>query len=167
MSDNVFSLKFTDIKWIVITSYLISIIIDNTLILSLKMDGVPYFTVLTLMFWVTQILNKTHLMTAFLLGLMFDASLNTPLGSHSLIFISLTFLMLRSRLRFKGYPLWQQSLIIGSYFMVFQVVSWFLFHPVLEGDALYTFWLEPLWAALIWPVFMTLLQRITYKLAFR
>ncbi len=166
MSDKVFSLRVSDIKWLLLFSYLLSIVLDNMMILSFKINFIPYLTVLMLLFWTTQILDKTHLLSAFLLGLIFDASLNTPLGAHSLIFITLTFLMLRSRLRFKGYPLWQQSLIIGTYIALFQVMNWFLFHPVLVGHDLLYFWSEPFIAALIWPFFSTVMQRLTQRFVF-
>lgn len=166
MSDKVFSLRFSDIKWLFILSYFVSVVIDSMMILSFNINFVPYLTLLILLFWSTQILNQTHLFSAFALGLLFDASMNTPLGSHSLIFVTITFLMLRSRLRFKGYPLWQQSIIVGSYFILFQVMSWFIFHPVLVGNAVLYYWVEPLLAILIWPVLTQIMHQLTHRSVF-
>ncbi|QBZ83664.1 rod shape-determining protein MreD [Hydrogenovibrio crunogenus] len=166
MSDKVFSLRFSDIKWLFIFSYFVSVVIDSMMILSFNINFVPYLTLLILLFWSTQILNQTHLFSAFALGLLFDASMNTPLGSHSLIFVTITFLMLRSRLRFKGYPLWQQSIIVGSYFILFQIMSWFIFHPVLVGNAVLYYWVEPLLAILIWPVLTQIMHQLTHRSVF-
>lgn len=166
MTEKVFSLQIHDIKWLFFLSYLIAIIIDNMMVLSFDIQFMPSLTLLTLFFWASQILYKSHLFSAFILGLAFDTALNTPLGSHSLIFLTTTFLMLRSRLRFKGYPLWQQSMLIGGYILVFQIMSWFIFSPNLTGSTLYYFWLEPVVAIFIWPLLTLTLNRLTHKTVF-
>lgn len=166
MTEKVFSLRINDIKWLYFLSYLTAIVIDNMMVLSFDVQFMPYLSLLTLYFWATQILYRSHLFSAFLLGLVFDATLNTPLGSHSLIFLTTTFLMLRSRLRFRSYPLWQQSIIIGSYILLLQIMSWFIFAPQLSGNAQYYFWLEPLVAIFIWPVLTLLLNRLTHQTVF-
>lgn len=166
MTEKVFSLQINDIKWLFFLSYLTAIVIDNMMVLSFDIQFMPSLTLLTLFFWTTQILYKSHLFSAFILGLAFDTALNTPLGSHSLIFLTTTFLMLRSRLRFKSYPLWQQSIIIGSYILVFQVMSWFIFAPKLFDNAPYYYWLEPIVATLIWPLLTLTLNRLTHKTVF-
>ncbi|PLA75400.1 rod shape-determining protein MreD [Hydrogenovibrio sp. SC-1] len=166
MTEKVFSLQINDIKWLFFLSYLTAIVIDNMMVLSFDIQFMPSLTLLTLFFWTTQILYKSHLFSAFILGLAFDTALNTPLGSHSLIFLTTTFLMLRSRLRFKSYPLWQQSIIIGGYILVFQIMSWFIFAPKLFGNAPYYYWLEPVIATLIWPLLTLILNRLTHKTVF-
>jgi len=166
MTEKVFSLHIHYIKWLFFLSYLFAIVIDNMMILSFDIQFMPYLTLLTLFFWTSRILYKSHLLSAFILGLAFDTALNTPLGSHSLIFLTTTFLMLRSRLRFKGYPLWQQSVIIGSYLLVFQIMSWFIFTPQLLGNAYYYYWLEPLVAIFIWPLLTLILNRLTHQTVF-
>lgn len=166
MTEKVFSLQLQDIKWLFFLSYLVAIVIDNMMILSLDIQFMPSLTLLTLFYWTTQVLYKSHLFSAFVLGLAFDTALNTPLGAHSLIFLTTTFLMLRSRLRFKSYPMWQQSMIIGSYILLFQIMSWFIFSPKLLETTLYYYWLEPVVASLIWPFLSLILNRLTHKTVF-
>lgn len=166
MTDKVFSLNLTNVKWFLIFSYLITMITDTMISLSFSNHFIPSITFLLLLFWVTQILNQTHLLTAFLLGLLFDASLATPLGSHALIFITLTFLMLRVRQRFKSYPLWQQSLMVGTYILIYQIMSWFIFSPTLIEYQLLYFWLEPVVATMIWPVLTMIMKTSTQRFVF-
>lgn len=166
MTEKVFSLQIQDIKWLFFLSYLVAIVIDNMMILSLDIQFMPSLTLLILFYWTTQVLYKSHLFSAFVLGLVFDTTLNTPLGAHSLIFLTTTFLMLRSRLRFKSYPMWQQSMIIGSYILLFQIMSWFIFSPKLLETTLYYYWLEPVVASLTWPFLSLILNRLTHKTVF-
>lgn len=166
MLDKVFSLKWGHVRWLVISSYVLALIADSMLGISFKVTFFPSITLMILLFWSGQILNQTHLFTAFALGLMFDALMNTPLGSHGMIFTTIVFLMLRSRLRFKGYPVWQQSLMVGSYFLIYQVFSWFLFSPSLTGNMIFYFWLEPLIAVLVWPIITSILHQLTNRMVF-
>lgn len=166
MSDQFISLNFHHVKWLLIVSYLATLVIDNMMSLAFANHFLPSITLLLLLHWVTQILNQTHLFTAFILGLLFDASLATPLGSHALIFTTLTFLMLRARQRFKSYPLWQQALIIGTYFVLAQIMSWFIFNPSLVDIQYFYFWLEPLAAILLWPIIDAAMKASTQKFAY-
>lgn len=167
MSDKVFSLDFSHVKWLLLISYLVTLIVDSMIIISFQANFVPSLTLMVLLFWSTKILNQTHLFAAFVLGLLFDALANTPLGSHGIIFLSVTFLMLRGRQRFKSYPMWQQSLIISVYLMLYQIFSWFLFSPVLEGNALLFFWIEPFLAWIIWPILSNSMTRLTQRMVFQ
>lgn len=166
MSDKVFSLHLSHVKWFLVLSYFVALVLDSMITLSFNLNFIPSFTLLILLFWSTQILNQTHLFTAFLLGLLTDASLQTALGAHGLIFLSITFLMLRARLRFKGYPLWQQSLIITMYFFIYQIVSWVLFQPALSDNAFIYYWVEPIIAGLLWPLISGFMHSLTHRTVF-
>lgn len=167
MTDKVFSLSFSHVKWLLLFSYLGGLIIDSALNFSFSLHYAPPITLLILFFWSSQILNQTHLFTAFILGLLNDASLNTLLGAHALLFLAVTFFMLRIRLRFKSYPMWQQSIIVAFYIFVFQVAGWFIFHPTLSGNTVYYYWLEPVLALFLWPLVSNIMQSLTQRALFR
>lgn len=167
MSDKVFSLSVVHVKWLLILSYLTALVADSMLNFSFALHFAPPITLLLLLFWSSQILNQTHLFTAFLLGLLNDASLSTTLGAHALLFLTVTFFMLRIRLRFRSYPMWQQSIIIAFYILIFQVAGWFIFHPNLEGNTIYYYWLEPILAIFLWPLTSSIMQSLTQRALFR
>lgn len=167
MSDKVFSLSFSHVKWLLLFSYLAGLIIDSALNFSFALHYAPPITLLLLLFWSSQILNQTHLFTAFILGLLNDASLNTLLGAHALLFLTVTFFMLRIRLRFRSYPMWQQSIVISTYILFFQVAGWFIFHPTLSGNTVFYYWLEPIFAIALWPLVSNIMQSLTQRALFR
>lgn len=166
MANKVFSLTLANAKWMLFFSYLLVLVLDTMISLSELNLFLPLITFLVLMFWVTQLLSQTHLITAFILGLFFDTTLSTPLGSHALIFVILTFLMLRFRLRFKSFPIWQQGLIIGGYLLLFQAIGWFIFSPPLAGNDLIFYWLEAAVGALLWPLVVLIMQSLTRRFVY-
>jgi rod shape-determining protein MreD len=153
--------SFQTAKFVVILSYVASLIIN---VFAIRIDWLlflPPITLIVLLFWIVQILNQTHLYTALTLGLLHDALHNTLLGSHSLLFIIIAFIMLRMRLRFRGVPLWQQSLMLGVYMLVFQVGHYLFYTPQLIEHELYLFWSMPIFASLIWPIIVVLLGQLS------
>ncbi len=164
MNDQFIALKFKQVKWLVIISYISAFIIDATLNISLGIHLISSLTLLMLIFWITQLLTETHLFTAFILGIVMDTYLNTLLGSHSLIFIIITLLVLRTRNGFKNYPLWQQTSIIILYLYFFQIFSFLSFNPSLENGQL-LYWLSPISALLVWPILFKTMRYLTIKSA--
>lgn len=167
MGSKVYSLKFIQIKWLLIGSYFISFIFDTMIDLSFSLHFIPSFTVLLLFFWSSQLLNQTHLFTAFILGVITDVAMNTPLGSHALIYIILVFFMLRTRIGFESTPMWQQAVIIGFYLTVAQGLNWLLLQPSLTSDNIYSFWLSPWIAAIIWPFLYNGMLSLTHRSMFK
>lgn len=122
MTNKFFRAEITQIRGLVFSTYLISLTLDLMLInapSSPLNTYLPNFTLLTLLFWTSSLHQQSHLMSAFLLGLLLDAATNSLLGLHAALFLLLTFFMLRVRQKFKAYPRWHQSLLIGFYLMLF------------------------------------------------
>jgi rod shape-determining protein MreD len=166
MPTKVFSLKLSDVKWLWFFSFVIGLTLDIMLIISAGIHYAPSLTLLILIFWTTQIFQQTHLFSAFILGLLFDAILASPLGAHGLLFVLVTFMMLRIRQSFKAFPVWQQSLMIIIYYAIFQGLSWLLLQPTLSASDWVFFALEPIFAGLVWPLVSASLSRFTQKLLF-
>lgn len=166
MSNKVYSLHFTHVKWLLVFSYLIAFLTDGILFISVNWHFIPSMTLLMLIFWVTQLLNKLHFFTAVVLGILMDVAMNNLLGSHALIFIIITFLSLRIRQSFKNYPSWQQTVVIVFYLMITQILTWFILQPQLSGEQYLYFWLSPLLALIIWPILNRLMRFFTERAVF-
>ncbi len=167
MTNNLLNLNFYQVKWLVVSTYFIGMILDSMSNMGLIAGNFPSFTLLVLFYWTLKLQNKTHLITAFILGLLSDALFNTMLGSHALIFAFLVFALLQVRLRFKSYPLWQQTFLLTIYFYLFQILALFLLQPVLAENHLIIYWSIPLATLIIWPVTSQLLNRLILKVAYR
>lgn len=165
MSDKFQEIEFHQVKWLVILSYFFGLTIN---VFSLKQPLLvilPPIALLIVLFWAVQLLRNSHLLVAFSLGLLYDALYQTLLGSHALLFVVITFFMLRIRLRFRTYRVWQQSLIVGFYLLIYQGLYYLIFSPQLDGVLLNYFWLMPVIASLLWPFIVALLRGLSNRVS--
>ncbi len=165
MSDKFQEIEFHQVRLLVIFSYLVGLTVN---IFSLKEQVLiifPPFALLLTLFWSVQLLRNSHLIVAFSLGMLYDALYQSLLGTHALLFILITFFMLRIRLRFRSYRLWQQSLIIGFYFYLYQGLHYLIFSPQLLGDTLWLYWSMPISATLIWPGLVIILRGLSNRIS--
>lgn len=148
-------------RWLIIFSYIIALAFDIMALLDNATVIIPPISLIVLLYWCAHFLDKTHLLSAFVLGLLADSLYQTTLGAHALIFSVFVFLMLRHRLRFKTYPIWHQAFSIGIYMMFYQIVNYIIFSPVLESNNLIQYWSMPIIAIIIWPLLSLAFRRIT------
>ncbi len=165
MSDKFQEIEFHQVKFLVITSYIVGIIINIFSLREPLLQILPPLALILVLFWSVQLLRNSHLITAFILGLLYDALYQTLLGSHALLFVLLTFLMLRIRLRFRSYRVWQQSLIIGFYLLLYQFLFSLFFAPSLHEEMFWIYWLMPFVAALLWPLVVSLLRGLSNRIS--
>ncbi|MDG6777502.1 rod shape-determining protein MreD [Thiomicrorhabdus sp. zzn3] len=164
MTDRFINLELSQARWLVIFSYLIALFLDTMMIMQNANLLIPPFTLLLQMYWSAQFLKHTHFVSAFVLGLLLDALYQTVLGTHALMFIILTFIMLRYRLLFRSHSVLQQALVIAFYLYAYQFMGYVLFAPVLEETQQIHYWIMPLTALVFWPLLALSLRWLTQKL---
>jgi rod shape-determining protein MreD len=164
MTDRFVNIAFHQARWLVIFSYFVGITLDTMLVLNSANLYLPPFTLLLLLYWCAQFLKQTHFISAFILGLLLDALYQTTLGAHALLFIVVTFIMLRYRLLFRSHSVLQQALVIFFYLYAYQLLSFVILAPVLQSDAQIAYWLMPFSCLLIWPVLALCLRWLTQRL---
>lgn len=165
MSDKFQDIELNQVKWLVIASYLFAIVLNIILLQDPLLSFLPPFGLLLLLFWSSKLLRHSHLITAFIIGLLYDALYQTLLGGHALLFVIITFIMLRVRLRFSTYRLWQQALLISFYFYIYIVMHYLFFSPVLEGQTTLLYWVMPFIAGFIWPGLVVVLRGLSNRIA--
>ena len=164
MTDRFMDLDFSQARWLVITSYLLALVIDTMMIMQQGSLLAPPFTLMVLMYWTAQFLKNTHFISAFVLGLLMDAMLQTTLGAHSMVFIVLTFIMLRYRLLFRSHSVIQQAFVIAFYLLFYQILTFLLFSPTLQTGEFALFWSMPLAGLFAWPIIALTLRWFTQKI---
>lgn len=163
MSENFIYRRSAKVRWIFILSLAMALIFDS-IALSLQASPLlPVFSLLIVLYWAGHFLDRSYIATAFIIGLFNDALLQTPLGAHAIIFISLVYLLSRHRLHFRAFSIGQQAIFIVGYFYLYQLYIWIFLKPILiDNDALY-FWLMPFIAAFCWSGLALLLNRLTLQ----
>lgn len=162
MSNKLFNLKTSQARWIILISYLIALALDTVALLGHSSPVIPPLTLFFLLYWCAHFLDRTHLFSAFILGLLADTLYQTALGAHALLFSIITFLMIRHRLRFKTYPVWQQAFFISLYMMIYQMLNYLFFNPILNNNDFVQYWTMPALSILLWPALAYSLGKISY-----
>jgi rod shape-determining protein MreD len=159
LTDKLINVRSNQVRGIILLTYLVALIIDSMVLLNSNLGFIPPITLMIVLYWSSHFLDKTFLVSAFLLGVMVDALYQTTLGAHALLYIIILFIMMRQRLQFRTYPTWQQAFIIGIYLMIYQVLNTVFFSPVLDNGQFVFYWSMPAAAILIWPSISALLNR--------
>ncbi|GKT12689.1 MAG: rod shape-determining protein MreD [Thiomicrorhabdus sp.] len=165
MSTKSFHIHLSQVRWTIITAYFIAFILDTMMLLGYSTPILPPLTLLVLLYWSANFIDRTHLFTALLLGVLADTLYQTTLGAHALIYIILTFLMIRHRLRFRTYPLWQQAFSISLYMLVYQSLNYLFFSPVLDNSDFVPYWSMPAIGLIAWPFLSYFLGKFSHTAA--
>ncbi len=161
MTEKFVNLSSTQIRWLILISYLLALIADSMVLLNQSISFIPPMTLLIVLYWSSHVVDRTYFISAFILGTLADALYQTTLGAHALLYVIIVFMMLRIRLQFKTYPSWQQAFIIGIYLLIYQALNTLFFSPVLDNGSFVPYWSMPAVGILIWPFLEGLLNRIT------
>lgn len=162
MSESFLKLSSSQIRWLILVSYLFALIIDSMILLNPSLLFIPPLTLLMVLYWSSHVVDRTYFVSAFLLGVLADALYQTTLGAHALLYVIIVFMMLRIRLQFKTYPAWQQAFIIGIYLLIYQGLHTLFFTPVLNENFV-AYWSMPAAGILLWPLLEGFMNRITQK----
>ena len=114
-------------------------------------DWRPCWLAMLLIYWCMALPERVGILSAWLLGLLFDVQQSFILGQHALGFIFLAYIIIKNHKRMRVYPLLQQSLVVCLYLLIFQEIM--LLVMLLSGTITYTwfYWIPPFTSMLIWP----------------
>ena len=114
-------------------------------------DWRPCWLAMLLIYWCMALRERVGILSAWLLGLLFDVQQSFILGQHALGFIFLAYIIIRNHKRLRVYPLLQQALVVCLYLLIYQAIT--LLVMLLSGTITYTwsYWLPAFTSMLIWP----------------
>jgi len=161
MTESFVNIRSSQVRWLILITYLVGLIIDSMVLLYSSLEFLPPMTLIAVLYWSGHFLDRTYFVSAFLLGVLADTLYQTTLGAHALLYCLILFMMVRNRLQFRTYPTWQQAFIIGIYLLIYQALNTVFFSPVLDNGSFVPYWSMPAAGILIWPILSTLLNKIT------
>ena len=161
MTESFVNIRSSQVRWLILITYLVGLIIDSMVLLYSSLEFLPPMTLIAVLYWSGHFLDRTYFVSAFLLGVLADTLYQTTLGAHALLYCLILFMMVRNRLQFRTYPTWQQAFIIGIYLLIYQALNTVFFSPVLDDGSFVPYWSMPAVGILIWPILSTLLNKIT------
>lgn len=147
-------------NFLMIFSFILSIIL-MLIKLPLWMDYLrPQFVILTLIFWSMYVSPKSLVYSAWILGLLTDVMLNVVLGQHALVFVLISYIVLKCKIKFKFFSLWQKMMFVFAMVCLALLPQ---FYVSLYNHELHNVWLygfSPLISALILPFWEIVLDGI-------
>ena len=114
-------------------------------------DWRPCWLAMILIYWCMALPERVGILSAWLLGLLFDVQQSFILGQHALGFTFLAYIIVSNHKRLRVFPLLQQALVVCLYLLVYQAIM--LLVMLLSGTITYTwfYWVPAFTSMLIWP----------------
>lgn len=126
----------------------------------------PEWVLLALIYWAMALPHRVGLGTAWILGLLVDVAKGAVLGQHALCMAITVYIVLRTYLRVRNFPVWQQSAVVAVLLTVYESLIFML--DGFLGHALPAWhWPAIITGAVLWPVVFSLLRglRRRYQVA--
>ena len=120
----------------------------------------PSWLLMTVIYWIMALPTRVGIVWAWLMGLVLDVSLGTPLGIHGSTFAIAAYLVLTLSNRLRQFTLWQQSLFVALLVGFDLVVSLWIENFIDYRYRPATYWLPMISSALIWPISFISLRHI-------
>ncbi|MBN2647473.1 MAG: rod shape-determining protein MreD [Thiotrichales bacterium] len=165
MGDAFIYITSRQVRWVIMLSFVLALIVDALNLLGESYLFLPPITLLVLLYWCGHFLDQTYVSTAFVIGLLMDTLFNSTLGIHALIFVLLTFAMLRHRLHFRGYSVLQQSLNMIGFLLLYQILRLIVLAPPMNEAQQIAFWSMPLVGGVLWIFLAKGLNRLSHQKA--
>lgn len=86
----------------------------------------PFWVALVVFYWAIALPERFGVAIAWIVGLLMDALVGTPLGTHALALTLVAFVAARTYLKLRMAPVWQQSLTVGLALLLYAFVLFWI-----------------------------------------
>ncbi len=123
----------------------------------------PDWLAMLVIFWAMQLPRTWSVGTAWIIGLLLDASQGTLLGQHALALCCIAFITVRFHLQMRVFPVPQLTATVLPILALYQfLLFWINGVADIEAPAI-VYWGPVISGTLMWPVMMLLLSGIRYR----
>ena len=124
----------------------------------------PEWVLMTLIYWMISMPQRTGVMMAFVVGILMDVLLGSGIGHHSLSFLLISYIALKFYQRLRMFSVLQQAIVVSGLLFLHIMISFSVEYFVYS--ATWTGWnLMPLiTSALIWPLVFLFLRSLRRSL---
>ena len=117
-----------------------------------RMEGVPDFVALVLVFWGVHQPRKVGIGTAFFLGLLMDVHDATLLGENALSYTLLSYFAIMLHRRVLWFPIWTQAMHVFPLLLMAQSVQLVVRFFVSGKFPGWFYFIESVVASVLWPL---------------
>ncbi len=120
----------------------------------------PDWVGLVLIYWCLAIPNRIGIGTGFLVGLIQDVLYGSLLGQYALAKSIIAFLAVRTHLRVRIYPAWQQAIAVLIMLAIGQLVIIWIRAVIDKPAQGFSYWTPSIVGMVIWPWLFVVLRDI-------
>lgn len=119
----------------------------------------PPWVLLFLIYWTLAAPQRVGFFTAWVLGIIVDVLTGTLLGEHALVFVLVSYFILRFHSRLRHFYFWQQLLFIFILVLGHQFVLFWVQGMIGELPSSGMYWMAPFSSLVAWPIIIFILSR--------
>jgi rod shape-determining protein MreD len=118
----------------------------------------PDLLLLLVIYWALSAPRIAGLMFAWLCGLSIDVLKGIILGQHALAFLVVAYITHKNQLRFRVFPLSQQTATVFMLLAVYQFIVFWLDGIIGQPVTTWMRWLPVISGAMLWPILVAALD---------
>ena len=118
----------------------------------------PAWVLLMLIYWNITLPYQVGIMTAWFMGIVIDLLTGTLLGEHALALTVIIYIVSRTYLRLRMYPLLQQGLSVFLFVLFYQFIIYCIQGFIGELPSSRLYWLSSITSMLLWPWLFVLMR---------
>jgi rod shape-determining protein MreD len=146
--------------------YIIAIVISFLVAILLQIVPLPHWLellrpewiLLVLIFWALVMPSRVGVGIAFCLGIYSDFLKADLLGSNALIYVIVTYFVIKFSTRIRLFPRWQQSAVVFVLILFYEGVQFWIHGMLGELPGTWLYWLPSITSALVWPWIYAILK---------
>ncbi len=122
----------------------------------------PDWMLLILIYWAMAIPDRVGVGYAWCLGLLGDVLTGRMLGQHALAYSVVVFICVKWHVRFRAYPVYQQTLFVFLLLLFDQLLIFLTQNNKAASSLGIVYWLPPVVGALLWPTILPALRQVRW-----
>lgn len=119
----------------------------------------PPWVLLVLIYWILAEPQHIGFFIAWFIGLIVDVLTGTLLGEHALIFVLISYFLLRFHSRIRHFYFWQQAVVVFGLVVFYQLILFWVQGMIDQLPSSGLYWLASLTSLIAWPIVILLLSR--------
>lgn len=157
MSDGIRAITVIIIS--VIVALLLSILPLPTWLIWLQ----PQWVALVVIFWAMNLPYRFGVGYAWIIGLMLDVVYGSLLGAHGLVFVIITYVVVKIHARLQLFSNGQRTIAVFFLILAYQLL-WYLIQGLLGHLPLtWRYWVPPITSAIVWPWIYYILRSYQFR----
>jgi rod shape-determining protein MreD len=123
----------------------------------------PQWMFAILLFWVITSPSQCGIILAWMVGLVTDLMTGTPLGQHAIVFVILTYFILKIHASIVHFPSFQQAGVIAFFAVFNAILQGMVLGITGQATNVSLYALSAVTTAIIWPLLVKLLDKMRPK----